>query len=249
MTSLDLDRPGRALAIAAHPDDIEFGCGATLAKWSAAGSEVSLLVLTDGSKGTWDAAADIAALVDRRRQEQRDAARRLGASGQVLFLDQTDGELGAGMGLRSRVARIIRELRPDAVLGHDPWRRWRLHPDHRAAGFLGTDAVAAARDPHFFAEHGLPAHRPDHLLLFECEEPNHVERVEAAHVEAKIEALLAHESQFESTHDIPAGDDGAAVSAFRAGVTDECRRAGQLVGSAYGEAFRLMPTGGRIRTL
>ena len=54
--SVDLRRAGRALAIGAHPDDVEFGCGATLAKWAGAGTEVHLLVLTDGSKGTWDAA-------------------------------------------------------------------------------------------------------------------------------------------------------------------------------------------------
>ena len=240
---IDLDRPERALAVAAHPDDAEFGCGATVAKWSAAGSAVSLLVLTDGSKGAWDPGADIAALIDRRRQEQRDAARRLGATGEVVFLDQTDGELVASLELRSRVARVIRELRPGVVLGHDPWRRWRLHPDHRAAGFLCADAVAAARDPHFYPEHGLPPHRPDRLLLFECEEPDHVERVEEAHVEAKIEALMAHRSQYESTHAIRPGDGGAGRAAFRARIVDGCRRAGEPVGAAYAEAFRLVPTG------
>lgn len=240
---VDLDRPERALAIAAHPDDAEFGCGATTAKWSAAGSEVSLLVLTDGSKGAWDPGADTAALIDRRRQEQRDAARRLGATGEVVFLDQTDGELVDSLELRSRVARVIRELRPGVVLGHDPWRRWRLHPDHRAAGFLCADAVAAARDPHFYPEHGLPPHRPDRLLLFECEEPDHFEPVEETHVEAKVEALLAHRSQYESTHAIRPGDGGAGRGAFRARIIDECRRAGEPVGSAYAEAFRLVATG------
>ena len=239
----DLDRPERALAVAAHPDDAEFGCGATLSKWSADGTTVSLLVLTDGSKGAWNPGADITALIDRRRREQRDAARRLGAAGEVVFLDQTDGELVASLELRSRVARVIRELRPGVVLGHDPWRRWRLHPDHRAAGFLCADAVAAARDPHFYPEHGLRHHRPDHLLLFECEEPDHVERVEEACVEAKIEALLAHQSQYESTHAISAGDGGAGLAAFRDRIIDECRRAGEPVGSAYGEAFRLVATG------
>lgn len=238
-----LDLPERALAVAAHPDDAEFGCGATLAKWSAAGSEVSLLVLTDGSKGAWDPGADTDALIDLRRREQRDAARRLGAAGAVRFLDQTDGELVASLELRSRVARVIRELRPGAVLGHDPWRRWRLHPDHRAAGFLCADAVAAARDPHFYPEHGLEPHRPDHLLLFECEEPDHVEAVEAEHVEAKIKALLAHRSQYESTHAIASDDDGTGRAAFETRITDECRRDGRRAGVAYGEAFKLVPTG------
>ena len=88
--SVDLAVPARALAIGAHPDDIEFGCGATLAKWAAAGCAVSMLVLTDGSKGSWDAGADTAELVATRRFEQRCAADALGARG-VHFLDRIDG--------------------------------------------------------------------------------------------------------------------------------------------------------------
>ena len=87
-------QPRRVLAVGAHPDDIEFGCGATLARWAASGSEVVLLVLTDGSKGTWDRDADVAALVEVRRAEQEAAARTLGAAG-VEFLDLVDGELEA----------------------------------------------------------------------------------------------------------------------------------------------------------
>ena len=79
--------------------------------------------------------------------------------------------------------------------------------------------------------------------MFECEEPDHVEAVEAAHVEAKIEALLAHRSQYESTHAIASDDDGAGRAAFEARITDECHQAGRRAGVAYGEAFRLVPTG------
>ena len=238
MTTVDVAVPGRALAIGAHPDDIEFGCGATLAKWAEAGCEASLLICTDGSKGTWDADADIPALVERRRVEQSEAARRLGATGEVRFLGEVDGELEVTMALRSRMARIIRELRPDVVLGHDPFKRWRLHPDHRAAGFLCMDAVVAARDPHFFKEHGIGHHRPDELLLFECEAPDHVEQVADAHIEAKVSALLAHESQFRSTHGIGPDDDGTDLAAFRTSVVEKCRAAGRRAGTGYGEAFK-----------
>lgn len=238
MTTVDVAVPGRALAIGAHPDDIEFGCGATLAKWAAAGCEASLLVCTDGSKGTWDAHADIAALVERRRAEQAEAARRLGATGEVRFLGEVDGELEVTMALRGRMAKIIRELRPDVVLGHDPFKRWRLHPDHRAAGFLCMDAVVAARDPHFFKDHGVPHHRPVELLLFECEDPDHVEQVAEAHMEAKVRALLAHESQFRSTHGIGPTDDGTDLAAFRSRVLDKCGAAGRRAGLRHGEAFK-----------
>ena len=238
MTTVDVAVPGRALAIGAHPDDIEFGCGATLAKWAEAGCEASLLVCTDGSKGTWDANADIAALVERREAEQSKAARRLGATGEVRFLGEVDGELEVTMALRSRMARIIRELRPDVVLGHDPFKRWRLHPDHRAAGFLCMDAVVAARDPHFYKEHGIGHHRPDELLLFECEDPDHVEQVAEDHMETKVHALLAHASQYRSTHGIGPEDDGTDLAAFRSRVVDKCRTAGRRAGLAHGEAFK-----------
>lgn len=239
--SRDLAVPGRALAIAAHPDDVEFGCGATLAKWSAAGCEVSHLICTDGSKGTWDAGADLAALVERRRDEQRAAAGQLGATGSVEFLDRVDGELEADRATRSEVALVIRRLRPDVVLGHDPWKRYRLHPDHRYAGLLAVEAIVAARDPHFFPEHGVGRHRPSALLLFEADEPDHVEDV-TGFGHCKIAALEAHVSQFETTMAI--GDDPTTAAAehdrFRRRVRDRLEEVGRTIGVAEGERFKLM---------
>lgn len=229
LPSTNLPIPDRALAIGAHPDDIEFGCGATLAKWSAAGCEVSLLVCTDGSKGTWDPHADLAELVVIRQAEQRRAARALGVTGEVVFCDWVDGELESGLRQRSVVASWIRRLAPDLVLGHDPWKRYRLHPDHRHAGWLAVEGVVAARDPHFFVEQGLRSHRPRALLLFEADEPDHVEEV-GDHVAAKIAALEAHESQFVSTMGI-VEDDPDSRAAFRRRILDE---------TADGEAFKLL---------
>ena len=240
----DLPTPASALAIAAHADDVEFECGATLAKWAAAGAVIHHLICTDGSKGTWDVDADIPALVARRQDEQREAARRLGATGELRFLSPVDGDLDHGLDRRGEVARIIRELRPTVVLGHDPWRRWRMHPDHRAAGFLAVDAVVAARDPHFHKEHGLPHHRPESLLLFECEEPDLYESVGAAHVEAKVAALLAHESQFETTMMIDDDDDGTQAAALRTRVFTEARDAGRVAGVPLAEPFRLLDPAG-----
>ena len=83
----NLDPPASALAIGAHPDDIEFGAGGTLAKWSAAGCVVHHLVCTDGSKGTWNPDADIAALIASRQIEQREAARRIAGAHEGSFAD------------------------------------------------------------------------------------------------------------------------------------------------------------------
>lgn len=231
----NLATPKIALAIGAHPDDVEFGAGATLAKWAADGCVVHHLICTDGSKGTWDATADTTALVRRRQDEQREAARRLAGerAGEVVFLGYVDGELESGIEARSGVARVIRELRPDVVLGHDPWKRYRLHPDHRHAGLLACDGVVAARDPHFFPEHGLPHHRPDAILLWEADVVHHVEDV-TGWVDTKLAALEAHESQFEST--MKAAHAGE-LDAFRARIRNRLAGLGAPYGLAAVEAF------------
>jgi LmbE family N-acetylglucosaminyl deacetylase len=232
--------PSTALAIGAHPDDIEFGCGGTLAKWAAGGASVHLLVLTDGSKGTWDERDDLAALVARRQDESRAAAARLGAAA-VHFLGLVDGELDSGARERAHVCELLRELRPDVVLGHDPWKRYRLHPDHRHAGWLTVDGVVAARDPHFFPGLGGAHHRPDALLLFEADEPDHVEALDGALVATKVDALLAHRSQWRSTMAIDAAAESDGIAAFRDRIEDEARAAASLASgddATYAEAFR-----------
>lgn len=243
-TTTDLPVPDRALAVGAHPDDIEFGAGATLARWAAQGCEVSFLVCTDGSKGTWNPDADIEALVATRRDEARAAARTLGATGSVVLLGRVDGELENDRETRSAITRTIRELRPDVLLGHDPWKRYRLHPDHRAAGFLVTDALVAARDPHFFRDHGIAHHRPSALLLFEADEPDHAETAADPWLAAKVAALEAHRSQYESTMFI--GDDPDAARDQRQRFRDEQRaglaEAGAWASTELAERFRLLPT-------
>jgi LmbE family N-acetylglucosaminyl deacetylase len=249
--TIDLPIPSSALAIGAHPDDIEFGCGATLAKWADAGCRVHHLVLTDGSKGSWDPDEDLAALVAARVIECRAAAVVIdgAASGpssddRVLFLGQVDGELVNGEEERREVAGVIRSLRPAVVLAHDPWRRYRLHPDHRNAGFLSLDALVAARDPHFFPDIGPAPHRPTSLLLWEADLPNHVENA-AGFEAAKIDALLCHASQQVTTMGIDPGrlSDLAPhpdVDAFATKVHHQLAAHGALATLPVGEAFHLM---------
>ncbi len=223
----DLAVPAQALAVGAHPDDVEFGCGGTLAKWAAAGCVLHHLVLTDGSRGSWEAGADRSGLVARRHAEQEEAARALGG-GAVTFLDHPDGDLAEGPAVREEICRVLRAVRPDVVLGHDPWRRYRLHPDHRAAGFLLTDALVAARDPLFHPEQGLAPHRPATLLLFEADEPNHVEGIGDT-LAVKLAALRAHGSQHATSMGEPA--------AFAAHLAEQAAEHGALAGLAAGEAF------------
>jgi LmbE family N-acetylglucosaminyl deacetylase len=232
----DVDVPARALAIGAHPDDVEFGAGATLAKWAAAGCAIAHLVCTDGSKGSWDPDEDVAQLVATRQDEQRAASRALGGDGEVVFLRWVDGELESGLRQRWEVAHWIRRLRPDVVLGHDPWRRYRLHPDHRHAGLLAVEGIVAARDPHFFPEQQLEPHRPRALLLWEADEVNHVEDV-AGFEERKLSALFAHRSQLRSTMHVDDESDTDQVDAFRRRVLDRLAEHGAHAGLSLGEAF------------
>ena len=270
--SRNLPTPASALAVGAHPDDVEFGAGGTLAKWAADGCVIHHLVCTDGSKGTWNPDTDTAALIAVRRDEQREAARRLtggdrgdggrlrsvagaggdeaggigsaaasdaagrGSAGSVTFLGRVDGELDTSLATVGEVARVIRTVRPEVVLGHDPWKRYRLHPDHRNAGTLVCDGIVAARDPHFFRDHGLPPHRPQALLLWEADQADHVEDV-AGFVAVKLHALEAHTSQFEST--MHAADE-ADLETFRTRIRARLAELGAPYDVPAAEVFKLI---------
>jgi len=235
VSTTDLAPPARALAIGAHPDDVEFGCGATFAKWAASGSELHVLVLTDGSKGSWEGEADLAALVATREAEQRAAADALGVA-EVHFLRCVDGELDSDLATRARVCEVIRRVRPDVVVGHDPWKRYRLHPDHRHAGLLAVEGIVAARDPHFFPEQEPDPHRPRHLMLFEPEEVDHHEAVDGW-IDAKIEALLRHRSQWRTTMGIDR-DPERERARFAERLRVEASAAGRRAGLPAAEPFK-----------
>jgi LmbE family N-acetylglucosaminyl deacetylase len=239
--SVTLEVPERALVIASHPDDAEFGAGGTLAKWAAAGCEVSLLIATDGSKGTWNPDQDQRELIAARQDEARKAAEVLGATGELVFLDHIDGELIHSMELRAEVALWIRRLRPEVVLSWDPWRRYMLHPDHREIGWGAIDGVVAARDHLFFPEQltdGLTKHRPDAILLFAADEVDYYEDI-ASTFDTKIEALLCHSSQSHTTMG-NAQEDPDARKAFEDRMREWCGSMGEPVGLELAEAFKLL---------
>jgi LmbE family N-acetylglucosaminyl deacetylase len=225
----------RVLALGAHPDDVELQAGGTLAAWAAQGAQVELACFTAGEKGSPNPAADQAELGRVRRAEATEAARALGASVPVHFLGAVDGELEVTMALRLAVARLVRSARPDVVLGHDPWRRWLLHPDHRAAGLLTVDGVVAARDPLYAPQlgaEGLAAHRPHTVLLFGTDTPDELVDVTAT-MDAKLAALRAHASQIADHEDLE-----RRVRTWNAAI-------GADAGLAYAEAFHTLDTRGR----
>src|SRR5215469_11997883 len=131
-------RPG-VMAIFAHPDDADFLCSGTIARFTASGYRAQYVLATSGDKGSDDYTATGAQLSEIREAEQLAAAHVLGVE-EVTFLRHPDGEVEVNMPLRRELARVIREHRPDVVLTFDPWQRYQIHPDHRAIGQSALDA-------------------------------------------------------------------------------------------------------------
>lgn len=218
-----------ALVIAAHPDDGEFGCAGYVRLLAARGWDVDFLICTNGAKGTEDRTMTRERLIAMRREEQREAARRLGAR-DVYFLDHEDSELRYDRALLEQIVRHLRRLRPRTVLTHDPTDiiirdSFINHPDHRAAGTAALDAVyPTARDHLNFPEHlaeGLEPHKVREVLLWNSNQPNFDVDI-TAEVDAKIHALSAHVSQFGKQEDFATfsrerwrSEDGRYLERFR----------------------------------
>jgi len=134
----------RILVVTAHPDDVDFGAGGTVAQWADKGIKVSYCICTNGDQGGIDASITRDEMKKIRQQEQRDAGKILGVS-DIHFLNYRDGWLEPTIALRKDIVRIIRKVRPDRMLIQSPERNWdRLgasHPDHLAAGESAIQAI------------------------------------------------------------------------------------------------------------
>lgn len=217
------------LAVSAHPDDVEFTAGGSLARWISEGWKVYLAVCTDGGKGTQDPAIIPGELAAVRREEQRAAAAVLGVT-DVTFLEHPDGELNQSPQLVTELARLIRRIQPKRIVGWDPWRRYELHPDHRAAGLATLDAVLAAGNPHYFPEllgEGLPAHTAPEVYLFGAEQPDTWVDITQT-IEQKLNAITCHRSQMSRVSTL--------LNDLRACNADY----GKEGGTAYAEAFKVL---------
>ncbi len=222
MTEGNLD----VLAIGAHPDDVELGCGATLALLAGRGRRVGIAHLTRGEAGT-------RGTVDERRREAEQAASALGAVA-LEFLDCGDGGLRTGEAEEDAVIDLLRRLRPELVLGPPRVDR---HPDHGRAGRLVEAACFYAG----LASRGAGApHRPAALWSYmghDSFEPDLVVDVGSAWP-AKIAALDAYRSQL---HQLGADRREPATKVaspeFRLAMEGRARHFGLLVGAAFGEPF------------
>ncbi len=195
--------PQNILVLLAHPDDPEFFCGATLTRWARAGHKITYWLMTCGDKGTNDRELQSETLCSMRQDEQRAAAKIIGAD-EVHFLGYPDGYLVPDLQLRREMTRIIRLERPDIIVTCDPTALYvgdtRLnHPDHRAAGQAVLDAVfPAARDHLNFIElwrdEQLEPHITREVWVSVTNQPNVTLDV-TQHWDNKILALKEHKSQ------------------------------------------------------
>lgn len=234
IADIDVDR---IMVIYAHPDDAEFGCSASCAKWARAGAEVTYVMITNGGSGSSDPSMTRERLVEIRRAEQLAAAELLGIK-RVEFLGYEDGYLEPSLDVRRDVARVVRRWRPDVIVSQDPTFRYRdgyiNHPDHIAASevvfrTINPDASTRLMFPELWTEEKLEPHKPKALFLMRFGiEADYYEDVTDL-IELKVKALETHASQIS---DWPVAD-------F---VRERARAAGKHAGMEYAEGFKILRT-------
>ena len=221
--------PTRALAVFAHPDDPEVGCGGTLARWTAAGSEVHLVITNRGDKGSLDPSVDPDALAADRTEEVARAAAVLGLAS-VEHLGYPDGEIDNDAALRARIVAIVRRLRPIALVAPDPTAvffgdGYVNHRDHRELGWAVLDSLVPAASPLYVPEAG-PAHQVELVLLSGTLEAD--AWVDVGDVLAvKVAAVACHESRL--------GNDPSLIAAI---LEQRASEEGAKAGVPSAEGFR-----------
>lgn len=197
--------PQRAMVIMAHPDDIEFGCAGTVARWVAAGARVCYVLVTSGDVGIAEPGMTRARAAEIREAEQLAAAEVLGVQ-DVIFLREPDGMVENTIALRKKLVREIRRFKPEVVITTDPTTVWAgenyiNHPDHRAVATAAIDAIfPAAGQPNLFeelAEEGLRAHKVRKVYIMNWGEgsPGTIYVNISDTMDLKIESLKKHTSQ------------------------------------------------------
>ena len=233
------DEVGRVLVVTAHPDDVDFGSAGTVAALTAAGTEVTYCIVTNGDAGGSDRAMTRSDMASLRQDEQRAAAAVVGVS-DVRFLGHPDGMVQATFELRCDISRVIREVRPGRVITQSPERNWDFiyasHPDHLATGEAAVCAVYPdARNPFAHPEllerEGLEPWSVGELwIMGPTDERAGIAVDTTATVERKIAALLSHKSQI--------GDPEGISQRIRAGALAQAEAAGLPEGSSA-ELFRV----------
>ncbi|WP_203568014.1 PIG-L deacetylase family protein [Aestuariimicrobium ganziense] len=227
----------RVLCVVAHPDDMEYGTSAAVAKWTSSDTQVAYLLLTAGEAGMQRPPEEVGPL---RAAEQRAACEQVGVS-ELTILNHPDGVLQYSLDLRRDIARAIREFRPTAVVtpnfeveaygGYN-------QADHRVAGLACLDAIRDADNTWVFpelAKDGLPKWATTWLLIAGHNEPTHGVEVDEEHVAASVRSLECHEAYLA---DIPAHPVPAQF------IPEMLAGGGQAMGVEHAATFKVVRMGG-----
>jgi LmbE family N-acetylglucosaminyl deacetylase len=240
LAPLDLTDVERVLVVAAHPDDVDFGFAGSVAQLTDAGIEVTYCIVTDGDAGGAETGLPREEMGPRRREEQTAAAAVVGVH-DLRFLGYPDGRVEPTLDLRRDIARVIRDVRPQRVMGPSPERNWEriyaAHPDHLAVGEATICAVYPdARNrwahPELEAEGWEPWAVDEAWIGGGVAAVTHYIDITTS-IDRKIEALLSHKSQ------LP--DPVATGEMVRAWTTMIASGAG-LPEGRYAEAVRVIGT-------
>jgi LmbE family N-acetylglucosaminyl deacetylase len=220
----------RALAIVAHPDDMEYGAAAAVARWTAAGKHVAYLLVTRGETGI--DALEPAECARVREAEERASAAIVGVD-TVEFLDHPDGLVEYGVPLRRDLALAIRAHRPDVVVmlnHHETWGGANFNmADHRNVGLAALDAIRDAANPWLFREAtSAPAWSGVRFALVAGTDPSHFVDV-SDQLELGIASLEAHARYLDHV--------GTDAREF---LTSIAEQGGQAAGTRYATLFGLV---------
>jgi LmbE family N-acetylglucosaminyl deacetylase len=198
---------GRVLAVVAHPDDLEYGAAAAIARWTHEGNDVVYLLATRGEAGIDGIPPEECGPL--REEEQRRSAAVVGVD-VVEFLDHADGVLTYGPELRRDIAAAIRRHRPDTVVTINHREDWGApgslnSADHRALGMSVLDAAADAGNRWIFPDAGGPAHGPSRVLVTSSPRATHAIDV-SGYVDLAIASLREHAAYLDGLGDHPMAD-------------------------------------------
>ena len=236
----DEDKAERILVVVAHPDDCDFGCAASTAKWTSEGRTVSYCIVTDGDAGGSDRSVSRTDMARIRREEQTAAGAAVGVT-DITFLACPDGRLTPSIELRRDISRVIRQKQPQRVVTQSPERNWARifasHPDHLAAGEAALCAVYPdARNPFAHPEllndEGLEPWSVDEVYLMAAAKGDVVVDVTDS-FERKLAALKCHRSQY---------DDWAALEDRLRSWGTANAQANNLPEGHFAEGFLRVPT-------
>ena len=218
------------LAIGTHPDDIEIGCGGTIAQFFEQDYKLVFVIVTSGEEGSLEMPK--AHLKNIREDESINSARRLGAK-EIIFLREPDGLVQISKETKTRLISIIRETKPLTVFTHAKSDHF---PDHRIVHDLSMAAITAAAGPWYQDAHGNP-HRVANVFGYEVWNPINEARFFndiSENIETKIDALKLHASQTNNVNYLAAV---RGLAAYR-GATS--------MNGKFAEAFEVLKLGGIV---